>query len=167
MNLLEYLRARTEEVGECWEWTGAMQNATSTPVMRYQGAAQPVRRVIAAELGMPAKGRMATVRCCNSLCVNPEHVVLLTRKQLQQRTARLTQPQTNELRSRKMAQAARRNGKLTEAQVAEIRALDGLTQRQIAARYGIAQATVSAIRRGVKWKDYSNPWLQLLKGPRT
>lgn len=164
MKLLEYLRARSEEVGECWEWTGALQSARGSPVMRYERVAQPVRRVIAIELGMQVKGRMATVRCCNSLCVNPGHVVVLTRKQLQQRTAKVTQLHANPTRCRKLAQTARRTAKLTEAQVAEIRALEGLTQRQIAARYGIAQATVSAIRRGVKWKDYSNPWLQLLKG---
>lgn len=164
MKLLEYLRARSEEVGECWEWTGALQSARGSPVMRYERVAQPVRRVIAIELGMQVKGRMATVRCCNSLCVRPEHVVVLTRKQLQQRTAKVTQLHANPTRCRKLAQTARRTAKLTEAQVAEIRAIDGLTQRQIAARYGIAQATVSAIRRGVKWKDYSNPWWQLLKG---
>lgn len=164
MNLLEYLRARSEEVGECWEWTGALQSARGSPVMRYERVAQPVRRVIAIELGMQVKGRMATVRCCNSLCVNPEHVVVLTRKQLQQRTAKVTQLHANPTRCRKLAQTARRTAKLSEAQVAEIRALEGLTQRQIAGRYGITQATVSAIRRGVKWKDYSNPWLQLLKG---
>lgn len=164
MKLLEYLRARSEEVGECWEWTGALQSARGSPVMRYERVAQPVRRVIALELGMQVKGRMATVRCCNSLCVRPEHVVVLTRKQLQQRTAKVTQLHANPTRCRKLAQTARRTAKLSETQVAEIRALDGLTQRQIAARYGIAQATVSAIRRGVKWKDYSNPWLQLLKG---
>lgn len=164
MKLLEYLRARSEEVGECWEWTGALQSARGSPVMRHERVAQPVRRVIAIELGMQVKGRMATVRCCNSLCVRPEHVVVLTRKQLQQRTAKVTQLHANPTRCRKLAQTARRTAKLTEAQVAEIRALEGLTQRQIAARYGITQATVSAIRRGVKWKDYSNPWLQLLKG---
>lgn len=164
MKLLEYLRARSEEVGECWEWTGALQSARGSPVMRHERVTQPVRRVIAIELGMQVKGRLATVRCCNSLCVNPGHVVVLTRKQLQQRTAKVTQMHANPTRCRKLAQTARRTAKLTEAQVAEIRALEGLTQRQIAARYGIAQATVSAIRRGVKWKDYSNPWLQLLKG---
>jgi DNA-binding CsgD family transcriptional regulator len=161
--LLEYLRARSDEVGQCWEWTGALQGPRGAPVMRHDGVAQPVRRVIAEQLGLPVRSRMATVRCCNNLCVNPAHVVVLTRKQLQQRTAKVTQLHADPLRCRKLAQTARRTAKLTEAQVIEIRSLDGLTQRQIAAQYGVSQSTVSAIRRGVKWKDYSNPWLQLLK----
>jgi len=156
------LRKRSEEVGDCWEWTGAMQTTTGTPVMNYEGQAQPVRRAIALELGLPLQGKLATCKCINMRCVNPEHVTVVTRAQLQKRTAKANNLNLNQARCRKLAQSARRNSKLTEAKVAEIRAIDGMTQRDIAALYGITQATVSAIRRGVKWKDYSNPWLQLM-----
>lgn len=164
MKLDQYLRERSDEVGDCWEWTGAVQFGSGCPVMRYDGRPQAVRRVIAIELGLQVQGRLATARCANPLCVNPAHVVLLSRKQLQQRTARVTQWHVNPARNRKLALRARQTGKLTEAQVAEIRAIEGMKQRDIAALYGITQATVSAIRRGVKWKDYGNPWLGLLRG---
>ena len=164
--LLEYLQARVDEVGDCWEWKCALQGKSNTPVMRYQGRAHHVRRVVAMELKMPLQNRLATCKCANSLCVNPKHIVTVTRQQLQQRTSKITQMQANPARCRKLAQSARRNGKLTEAQVAEIRAIEGMKQRDIAALYGITQATVSAIRRGVKWKDYSNPYLQLMGGKR-
>lgn len=160
--LIEYLQARSDEVGECWEWRGAVQQLSRSPVMRHDGRPQAVRRVIAQTLEMRVEGRYATARCCNPLCVNPAHVIVVTRQQLQQRTAKVTQMHTNPARCRKLAQSARRTGKLTEAQVAEIRAIDGMKQRDIAALYGITQSTVSSIRRGVKWKDYSNPWLQLM-----
>ena len=116
------------------------------------------------QMGMELDGQPAlvTVKCANRLCVNPEHVITVTRQQLQQRTAKVTQLHTNPARCRKLAQSARRKGKLSEAQVAEIRAIDGMKQRDIAALYGITQSTVSAIRRGAKWKDYSNPYLQLM-----
>lgn len=156
------LRKRSEEVGDCWEWTGAMQSGTGVPVLRYEGRAQPVRRAIALELGLPLQGKLATCKCVNMRCVNPEHVTVVTRQQLQKRTAKANSLHLNQARCRKLAQSARRNGKLTEAQVAEIRAIEGMRQRDIAALYGITQPTVSAIRRGVKWKDYSNPWLQLM-----
>lgn len=159
---LTRLRKRSEEVGDCWEWTGAMQTTTGTPVMRYDGRAQPVRRAIALELGLSLQGKLATCRCANMRCVNPEHVVMVTRQQLQKRTAKATGMHMSPARCRKLAQSARRNGKLNEAQVAEIRAIEGMRQRDIAALYGITQSTVSAIRRGVKWKDYSNPYLQLM-----
>lgn len=160
--LLPYLQARSDEVGECWEWRGAVQQLSRSPVMRHDGRPQAVRRVIAQTLELKVEGRYATARCCNPLCVNPEHVITVTRQQLQQRTAKVTQMHTNPARCRKLAQSARRKGKLSEAQVAEIRAIDGMKQRDIAALYNITQSTVSAIRRGAKWKDYSNPWLQLM-----
>jgi len=161
--LVPYLQARSDEVGECWEWTGAVQRLSRAPVMRHDGRPQAVRRVIAQTLEMKVEGRYATARCCNPLCVNPEHVITVTRQQLQQRTAKVTQMHTNPARCRKLAQSARRKGKLSEAQVAEIRAIDGMKQRDIAALYGITQSTVSAIRRGVKWKDYGNPYWQLMR----
>lgn len=160
--LVEYLQARSDEVGDCWEWNRAVQGKGQIPVMRYQGRAQQVRRVIAVETGMWLQGRLATCRCANMRCVNPEHVTTVTRQQLQKRTAKATGMHMSPARCRKLAQSARRTGKLTEAQVAEIRAIEGVTQRDIAKMYGITQPTVSAIRRGVKWKDYSNPWLQLM-----
>ena len=160
----EYVQARSDEVGECWEWNRAVQGKTGVPVMRYEGRAQPVRRVLAIEMGILTQGRLATCRCANMRCVNPAHIVTMTRQQLQKRTAKLTGMQANPARCRKLAQTARRTGKLTAAQVAEIRAIEGVKQRDIARMYGITQTTVSAIRRGVKWKDYSNMWLQLLKG---
>lgn len=156
------LRKRSDEVGDCWEWSGAMQSTTGMPVVRYEGRAQPVRRAIAIELGLSLDGRIATCKCLNMRCVNPEHITTITRQQLQKRTAKSTQLHLNQARCRKLAQSARRRGKLTEAQVAEIRTIDGMKQRDIAALYGITQSTVSAIRRGAKWKDYANPYLQLI-----
>jgi DNA-binding transcriptional regulator YiaG len=164
--LLHIVRKRSDEVGICWDWSGALQQRTFGPVMRYMERVQPVRRVLALAMqmdmeldGQPA---LATVKCENKLCVNPEHVITITRQQLQKRTAKSTQLHLNQARCRKLAQSARRRGKLTEAQVAEIRTIDGMKQRDIAALFNITQSTVSAIRRGAKWKDYANPYLQLI-----
>ena len=159
---LNRLRKRSDEVGDCWEWNGAMQSTTGVPVLRYDGRAQPVRRAIALEMGLPLQGKLATCKCVNMRCVNPDHVTTVTRQQLQKRTAKVNSLNLNQARCRKLAQSARRNGKLNETQVAEIRAIEGMRQRDIAALYGITQSTVSAIRRGAKWKDYSNPYLQLM-----
>ena len=165
-DLLQLVRTKAEEVGNCWDWSGALQQHKFSPMFRYKGQVQPVRRILAMSMQMDMqideKPAFATVKCGNRLCVNPTHVVTLSRKELQQRTAEATPLNLNQARCRKLAQSARRNGKLTEAQVAEIRAIEGMRQRDIAALYGITQSTVSAIRRGAKWKDYSNPYLQLM-----
>ena len=44
----------------------------------------------------------------------------------------------------------------------EIRAATG-TQREIASKFGISQAAVSQIIRGIRWKDWTgNPWAALM-----
>lgn len=162
VSLLDRIRALSDEVGECWDWKGALQRGGCTPTIRQGRGTIAVRRALAIELGLPLQGRVATISCGNRLCVRPEHVQTISRGKLQRRIAVETQMHARPARARKLAEKARLTGKLTEAQVAEIRAAEGLTQRQLAAQFGISQATVSGIRRGVKWKDYRNPWLQLM-----
>jgi len=41
--------------------------------------------------------------------------------------------------------------KLTKAQVIEIRAIDGKTQAEIAAIYGVVQSAISRIKSGKRW----------------
>lgn len=67
------------------------------------------------------------------------------------------------LRMKKLADKARENSKLNSELAAEIRDAEG-TQREIAARFGISQATVSVIKRGKTWRDYFNPFIQLIGG---
>lgn len=43
--------------------------------------------------------------------------------------------------------------KLTEAQVREVRDLDGISQKEIGRRYGITQSAVSLIRNRKNWKE--------------
>lgn len=164
---VQWVYERCVEVGDCWEWQGATLSVRgNTPVMRWYRQHITVRRMLATLRGMPVEGRLVTSRCCNEMCVSPEHLQVLTRKQLQQRTARVTQMHLDPARARKLALAARKKSKLTEDQVAAIRAAEGATQRELAERFNITQASVSAIRRGVKWKDYRNPWLGLMGGNR-
>jgi hypothetical protein len=154
------------EVGECWEWQAALQWNSPVPVINYNGKVAPVRRHIAQYiLKLPLEGgKLATCNCGNKLCVNPAHVVLITRKKLQQRIAKESRHLVNPVRMKKLSDRARAaQAKLTLQQALEIRDAEG-KQRDIAARYGITQATVSAIKRGKTWRDYSNPFAQLIGG---
>lgn len=159
-DLIERIRKRIEEVGDCWEWTGALQPNAPTPVMRYHQRTSQVRRFIAEAQGKNLKGKLATCKCRNELCVNPEHVVVITRKRLQELLAKERQYQTNPVRMKKLAEKARAKSKLNQHLVEEIRSAEG-SQREIALRYGITQAAVSSIKRGRTWKDYSNPFAGL------
>jgi hypothetical protein len=160
---LSRLEKHTEEVGNCWEWQGAMQHNSPTPVINFNRRAQPVRRLLAQAMGKPVKGMFVTCKCRNELCVNPDHLRVVTRKRLQEMLAKERNYQSNPVRNKKLADKARRNSKLTVELAAEIREAEG-SQRAIAARYGVTQSTVSVIKRGKTWRDYSDPFAQLIGG---
>lgn len=162
--MLERLQRLVIEVGECWEWQGALQSNAPVPTMNFNGKVGPVRRHIAEHLGLAVEGKLATCSCGNQLCVNPEHVIVITRKRLQQRIAKDQRRAVNPVRMKKLSDRARATqAKLTLEQAQAIREAEG-TQRDIAARFGVTQATVSAIKRGKTWRDYSNPFAQLIGG---
>lgn len=161
--LIERVRRHIDEIGDCWEWNGATQTKSPTPMINYQRKVKPVRRLLAETLGKNITGKFVTCKCRNELCVNPDHLLIVTRKRLQEIVSKERNYTSNPVRMKKLADKARLNSKLTLELAAEIREAEG-TQRAIAARYGISQATVSVIKRGVTWRDYSNPFAQLIGG---
>lgn len=162
IDLVARIRRHVVEVGDCWEWQGAVQHNSPVPTLNWQGSTKPVRRHIAEARGDQVEDRVATYKCGNELCVNPDHVIVVTRRRVQKRTAQQGK-QSNQLRKKKLADRARERSKLSIAIVAEIRGAD-LPQRQLAALYGVSQATISVIKRGMTWRDYSNPFTALIKG---
>lgn len=161
--LIERVLKHIDEVGDCWEWNGATQSNSPTPSINWKRQCKPVRRVLAEAMGKAIQGKFVTCKCRNELCVNPDHLLVVTRKRLQEMLAKERNYQVNPVRMKKLADKARLNSKLTVELAAEIRDAEG-TQREIAARYGISQATVSVIKRGKTWRDYSNPFAQLIGG---
>jgi len=161
MTLLEYVKARSEEIGDCWDWKGALQACGTTPMMRHQGKTISVRRLIMQDQGFEVEGKVATCTCGNHLCVNPEHLELITRKRLTKRVASKINRSISVLRMAKISSVARQHSKINKQIAEEIRQAEG-TQREIARRFGVSQATVSVIKRGLTWRDYNNPFAQLI-----
>lgn len=162
-DLIERILKSVEEVGECWEWQGCLQSRSPVPTMRFQNKVKPVRRFIAEAMGKDMRGKVATYKCGNELCVHPDHVEVITRQKLQKRVAKAAQYHSNPVRLKKLSDRARQRSKLTPEIVEAVRTAEG-TQRQVAARFGITQATVSAIRLGKTWRDYTNPFTALIGG---
>lgn len=160
MTLMDYVRERIEEVGECWEWQLAFHSG-GYPVAHWGGKVLNVRRALLKELGADVERRFATYRCGNCLCVRPEHIEAATRAKIHKRAAKKTKYGTLITRRQKLAAAARRRSRLTPEQVEAIRN-DSRPQRTVALEYGISQSTVSLIRLGLTWRDYTNPFSQLL-----
>lgn len=147
------------EPGDCWLWAGSRSNGV--PTMCYLGNVIAVRRAILQDQGVVLGKYVATYSCMSPLCVCPEHTVRTTRLNVQERATKARSYQQGLVRRTKLAAAARaRLGKLTPAQVAEIRA-DPRSQRKLAAVYGVTQTTIGNIKRGATWRDYSNPFAAL------
>lgn len=165
-DLIERIRRYIEEVGDCWEWMGAMQGRSITPVMRYHQRTSQVRRFIAEAQGKDLSNAklLATCSCRNPRCVNPEHVVVMTRKRFQELICRETDYSSSLVRNKKLADAARvRFARISPEVVAQIRDAQGV-QKQIAKDFGVSQSTVSSIKRGETWKEYSSPFAGLFGG---
>lgn len=160
---LEAIHANCDEVGDCWEWRGALDG--SAPVMRPAGTRKlvAVRRLVLTLTGKNPEGKLACAKCQNRRCVAPHHAIGLTRTQLQQRTAQITQYGKNPARSAKMAKARRARSILSMEQVLEMRA-SGLSSRQAAKKYGIGQTAASDAIAGRTWKEYSSPFAGLFSG---
>jgi predicted XRE-type DNA-binding protein len=85
-------------------------------------------------------------RCDNRRCCNPSHLFLGT-------NADNVADRGAKNRSAPMAGQLNPRAKITPSDVAAIRGLyaAGLTQREIAARFGINQQSVSNVVTGVRW----------------
>lgn len=129
--------------------------------MRYSGKHQCVRRFVAQAMGHDVEGKCATYKCGNHLCVNPDHLQVMTKTALQKRTNKVNVRYMSMTRRQRMAAARRQQSKLTTQQVQAIRD-DPRKQRDIAKDYGVSQATISSIKRGEIWRDYTSPFIHLI-----
>jgi hypothetical protein len=122
-------RYTVDEDTGCWLWVGKRTADGRGEFMRNGRRYYGYRVFYEMANGPIPEGLVIDHRCENPPCVNPEHLEAV--------------PQRIN---------ARRGGaaKLTEEQVAEIRASDEL-QRVLAERYGVAACTISNILAGRRW----------------
>jgi hypothetical protein len=156
-----------EEVGDCWEWTGAVGN-TGHPIIHLR---QPIE-------GMPRKGcalvrrfvfmlnggklvdrKPLDCKCGNKLCVNPAHIKQSTTSKVAKRAAQ-NGAWKGEARARRISAAKRAKSKLNIELAREIR-LSPESGPVLAARYGVDKSLVNNIKRGTIWRDYSTPFAGL------
>lgn len=138
----------------CWPWRGAHDpdhyGIFWDGTYRPSGAGHYVRvtRWTFEQFVGPIPDRQQVLhRCDNPPCVNPAHLFTGTVK---------TNHEDREAkgRGRRMHGSDHTVSKLTEAQVREIRsryASGSVTQRQLAAEYGVSNQLVSSIVRRAKW----------------
>lgn len=122
-----------EDPSGCWRWQKTLNHA-GYGVARVKGQTYMAHRAVYQRLvGSIPEGMQLDHLCRNRWCVNPAHMDVVT-------------PAENTRRSR--------TAKLSVEQVLEIRRLattGSLTQAAIAARFGISQPHVSAIKHSARW----------------
>lgn len=159
---LKTLLERTEDYGNCKEWTGYCQN--KTPHAQHDGVFMPVRKLIWKLLGNEVKPKhFYGTSCGNHKCVNPDHIVERNHSE----HMRMLSSHVNYKDTRRMAKlcfAAAKRRIFTDEQIQAIY-LDGRSCRQIAVDYKCHSSTISKIKRGASNKAAiakNNPFWQLM-----
>ena len=132
------------ELGPCWEWTGAHHNkgyGYFTVGSRTEGNRQQVyahRFAYEALIAPIPDGLESDHLCRNHPCIRPTHIEPVTRTLNSQRGLQKGETHTR--------------AKLTEENIREIRRLRGIiSQRQLAARFGVLPNTISRIQLHQRW----------------
>lgn len=142
---------RTDE--ECWNWMGFKTKAGYGQLTVCQQLLYAHRFSWELKNGKVPEGRYLCHKCDNPSCVNPEHLYAGTQKDNMKDMSirkRFSHPETT------LAHGARNgNAKLTEEEVRKIRneyVPYKVTQRRLAEKFNISEATVKKIIAGKLWK---------------
>lgn len=166
VHTVESLRARTIEVGECWEWQGYSAHGTPQVFAPSEGSKRrmvSVRRLFRELItGQAQPDGFYSVSCGNVECVNPDHTLFRTGRNHYKSMAK--QVGKSPTRGLKISQYHRTSGraKLDESKAQEIR-LSNESGPVLAERYGVNRSLISSVRRGTAWKCLTNPFRGLLK----
>jgi hypothetical protein len=128
----------------CWEWTAQKDK---DGYGRISFCCKPhLAHRISFEIhhGEIPGGMMVLHRCDNRPCVNPDHLFL---------GDHLSNMADMALKGRSPSGAYHHRpcAVLTEKDVLEIKSAKGVTQRTLAAQYGVGQDQISRIRTGKRW----------------
>ena len=148
-------------VGECDEWQG--MKTGRVPVYRvpsgYFGCSQKntkqsARRILLAELGESIKpGHVVRMTCQNDLCMKRGHMVMMNRRASAIENGRRGHFRTP-ARCAAATATARRRAKLDVEAARVIRSSEE-SSAVLAERYGVSTGTISAVRRGERFRDGS------------
>lgn len=138
----------------CWEWAGARDNRQGGYGTLAVGTGRPMVASRAAHLawvGPIPEGEVVCHECDNPPCINPDHLFLGDRAANNADMATKKRSANGQRKS---------NHKLSDPEVAEIRArygAGGISQKALAAEYGVCQQLVSSIVRGAKRAEPTHP----------
>ena len=155
----EYILRRVEADAGCMRWTGYCFNGH--PAGTIAGKKVLIRRALwEAANGPIPRGRILRCTCETPLCI--EHIELTTHQAVAKKLGALG-AMSGPVRSARIAEV-KRNGKQAKISQDDARAIRASDEplAVLAARHGIAEATVSKIRLGKVRREFvGNPWAGL------
>ena len=158
LSFIERIRGRCEIDGDCWIWQGVADN--DRPRVRHGTRFITVRRQMLVELGHRVRRNdVAVAKCKTPLCVNPDHVIAVSRARL---VTEYSQKMPTSIRREINRASAKSRRKLSDEDVAEIIVSDA-PGRELAEQYDVSESTISAYRTGRKTRAVSNMWQQLMR----
>lgn len=150
-------RCRVDDITGCWEWAGAcshsrgqaeprlwLPQAQRTVTLPYASWVLSGRRPL-------RKGEVVWRKCGCSLCGNPEHMMAATRKQRGEWIARRGTLRGHTARRLKSVAAVRARSPIT-IELAQWAIESPQSGVEVAHAFGLSAATISAIRRGKRWR---------------
>jgi hypothetical protein len=155
--LMDKVRTRCTEDGDCLRWSGAM--TTRGPVVTVAQKQIQLRRIVWEDAhGTPfPSDRVASMDCDNPDCLHAEHIIARTRAQLNARTLRR---HTSIGRNAKIAHTKRKASKLSDEGAEDIRTSE-LPAQELADKWGISKTYVYMIRGGRFRRNYASPFAGL------
>lgn len=162
---------RHTEVGDCWEWQSFTRNGR--PVLHYKtttgkNTSAPTRLLVAKlwDKKVPT-GFKCVTRCDNPLCVNPEHIKIISQRDHLKRASKVSHARGNEqVRIAKIAETRRaHHAKLDWEKVSAIRESD-LSHRKLGQQYGVSLTVIGRIKRNEAWREHNaknNPFAGLFR----
>lgn len=157
--ILDVIKHKTVEVGDCLEWTGYVTKDYGYPFTSICGRGILVKRLVAMRMGIDIDRFTITNTCGNKLCVNPDHIKACTRRVLAKSCAQ--KMNANPVGQRKRIINNRAKGKLSMEIANQIRAEVGMTKRSLAQKYGVDDNVISRILAGKSWADMTSPMSQM------
>lgn len=169
---IQKINAKTEEVGECLEWQGALLSDKRPYInARRDGKRKTIsiRPAIARSIGLEVSNKFrTTMKCGNPICINPDHIVSKSVSAITKAAAKKNRNAWNSIAIRaKRAEIAReRFGKLTPEAVEDIRSGKEPVKAYME-RYGVSRKAVSEAKNFITHSPVlqkSNPWAGLFTG---
>lgn len=153
----EWFAARCTEDGDCLLWK-LKTSRSGAPVMYYRDENGARCNCHARSVAWRAAGKrklkpgeVLTMDCDNPACLNPGHMVVVTRADILRRVS--NEAATKKLRYATITRVIRaKQGKLTMEDARYVRASDK-TLAALAQELGVSAQLLSLIRRGVRWPE--------------